>query len=55
MLSVDGVGAYDHVRRQAMLQKLRSLPKASRMLPFVRLSYATPTVYVWTDEEGHDH
>ena len=35
LLSIVGVGAYDNVRRMAMLSKLDSLPKARAMLPFV--------------------
>ena len=54
-LSVDGIGAYDHVLRSAMLGKLARLPKASEILPFVRLSYAQPSEYVWEDDEGTTH
>lgn len=54
VLSIDGIGAFDHVRRSAMLGKLRSLPRASSILPFVRLSYAGPTKYRWTDDSGDD-
>ena len=32
VLSLDGIGAYDHIRRAAMLSKLRSLPGASAIL-----------------------
>ena len=35
VLSVDGVGAYDHVSRQAMLEALRDVPGACRLLPYV--------------------
>ena len=38
-----------------MLQKLLSLPGASEILPFVCLSYATPSQYVWTDDNGTAH
>ena len=55
LLSVDGIGAYDHVLRQSMLGKLLTLPRASCLLPFVKLSYAKPTEYVWADAEGNDH
>jgi hypothetical protein len=55
VLSLDGVGAYDHIRRGAMLGKLASLPGASAILPFVRLFYADASTYVWTDAEGVDH
>ena len=52
VLSIDGVGAYDHIHREAMLGKLQTLPQASRMLPFVRLAYAQPSQYEWVDESG---
>ena len=35
--SPDGVGAYDHVRRAAMLGKLYRTPALRALLPFVRL------------------
>ena len=37
-----------------MLSKLKSLPRASAILPFVRLSYASPTKYRWTDDSGNE-
>ncbi len=52
ILSIDGVGAFDHIRRAAMLGKLVTLPTARDALPFVRLSYETRTEYVWADEKG---
>ena len=53
VLSIDGVGAYDHIKRAAMLGKLRQLPaKASAALPFVMLSYGKPSKYSWYDEAG---
>ena len=38
LLSIDGVGAFDHVLRTAMLGKVRSTPGTHSLLPFVRLS-----------------
>ena len=55
VLSIDGIGAFDHVKRASMLRKLLTLPKARAILPFVRLSYANPTRYAWTDENGRAH
>ena len=55
VLSIDGIGAFDHVRRAAMLGMLATLPKAIDILPFVRLSYASPTRYIWRDDQGNDH
>ena len=55
VLSVDGVGAYDHVSRLAMLQALRDTPDACRVLPYVRLWYSTPSAYVWIDGNNCPH
>ena len=44
VLSVDGVGAFDLISRQAMLTALRDTPDANAILPFVRLFYGSP----WT-------
>ena len=40
VLSVDGVGAYDHVLRSATLERLSKMPRTRAILPSVRLSYA---------------
>ena len=52
ILSVDGIGAYDHVLRASMLGRLARMPKARAILPFVWLSYASPSEYSWVDESG---
>ena len=52
VLSVDGVGAYDHVLRSAMLERLLHMPKARAILPFVRLSCGSPSNYSWEDDVG---
>ena len=50
VLSVDGIGAYNHVHRAAMLSRLLEMPRARSLLPFVRLSYGQPSQYTWQDE-----
>ena len=52
VLSIDGVGAYDHVLRQAMLSGLNAVPEARAMLPFVRMAYASLSRYAWEDGGG---
>ena len=52
VLSVDGIGAYDHVLRASMLTRLRNMPGGRELLPFVRLSYAQPSEYSWYDDLG---
>jgi len=55
VLSVDAVGAFDHVSRQAMLEGLRSRPELAPLLPFARQFYGTESSYVWTDDAGTEH
>ena len=52
ILSVDGIGAYDHVLRAALLGRLATMPRARDILPFVCLSYANPSLYNWWDDAG---
>ena len=42
VLSVDGVGAYDHVLRSSMLEKLMEVHRLRPLIPFVRSTYAQP-------------
>ena len=53
ILSVDGIGAFDHVARAAMLGRLATMPTACRIFPFVRLSYASPSAHSWWDDDGN--
>ena len=55
VLSVDGIGAYDHVSRNAMLRGLANTPHAQAALPFARLFYSQPFTYLWTDDHGQTH
>ena len=52
VVSVDGVGAFDLVSRNAMLQGLGNMIGGAQVLPFVRLFYSDPSTYVWEDEVG---
>ena len=52
VMSVDGVGAYDHVLRAAMLSRLARMLNAKVLLPFVLLSHSAPSTYDWYDDEG---
>ena len=42
LISIDGIGAYDHISRKAMLDALDELPKAREMIPFLRMFYRKP-------------
>ena len=53
VLSIDGIGAYDHVLRAAMLSRLEQMPDAKALIPFVMLSYSEPSTYDWVDDKGN--
>ena len=46
VLTIDGVGAYDDVKRAAILGNLATVPRAAALLLFVRLLYAQSSEYV---------
>ena len=54
-IDVDGVGAFDHVLRAAMLSKVAEVPSLRGLLPFVEAAYARPSSCVRVDEEGVRH
>ena len=41
VLSIDGIGAYDHILRSAFLTKLHNVPALQGLLPFVRFTPGT--------------
>ena len=51
-MSIDGVGAYDLISRNAMLEGLFRLEGGDQILPFVRCFYGSPSTYLWEDEMG---
>ena len=55
VLSVDAVGAFDHVSRQATLEGLRSRPQLVPLLPFARQFYGSESSYVWIGDAGTEH
>ena len=52
---IDGIGAYDHIRRASMLRGLADTPTAHKLLPFVMLAYGRQSTYLWTDDAGRTH
>ena len=52
VISLDGISAYDHVDRAAMLEGLAALPNACSLLPFVAMFYGHTSEYYWTDEDS---
>ena len=55
LFSVVGIGAFDLISRSAMLQGLVEVEGGGSVLPFVRLSYGSPSTYWWDDDEGVTH
>ena len=52
VLSIDGVGAYDHISRACMLGGPKRTPGLTGLLPCVAQFYAEPSTYVFYDAEG---
>ena len=46
LLSIDGVGAYDHVSRTQMLQQLWEHPDLRELVPFVRMWLGRQSTFV---------
>ena len=55
VVSLDGVGAFDHVKRAAFFKKLHSLPNLRSLLPLVSLLYGSESRFLWTDADGKTH
>ena len=52
VMSIDGIGAYDHVFRSVMLAKLHDEPRLHGLLPFVRALYSERSCHWWRDSEA---
>ena len=55
LTKIDGIGAFDHVLRASMLEGLLRLPRAHRLLPYVRMHYGTRSRHVWIDDAALPH
>ena len=53
VMALDGIGAYDHVDREAMMTGLRET--CPSMVPFCRMFYGEPSTLFWEDEDGLSH
>ena len=49
ILSIDGVGAYDSISRRAMFRGLMDMVDGEKLVPFVRLFYDSPSMYIWEE------
>ena len=52
VISIDGVGAYDLISRNAMFEGLLKMENGDQILPFVRCFCGSPSTYLWEDEMG---
>ena len=55
VVSLDGVGAFDHVRRAAFFEKLMSCEELRELLSLVRALYGSCSRFLWTDDKGKQH
>ena len=56
VLSIDGIGAYDHISRASMLDALRGHATLEGLRPFAaHLPWASQLLYVFYDEGGVGH
>lgn len=55
LLSVDGVGAFDHVNRARFFEQLRDNASLHDLMPFVKQWYNGPTRLSWQDGTGTVH
>ena len=52
VLSIDGIGVFDHVFRSAFMEKLLEVEPLRPLLPFVRSVYSEISEHHWVDDEG---
>ena len=55
VLSLDGVGAFDHVKRAAFFKKLHSVESLQPLLSVVQMLYGQESRFLWTDDAGETH
>ena len=55
VVSLDGVGAYDHISRRCMFDGLFASPALAPLIPLVRLFYGGDSEYLFYDASGAAH
>ena len=55
VVSIDGVGVFDLISRNAMLQAFLEIDGGDQIMPFVRQFYGRPSTHLWEDEMGEVH
>ena len=49
------IGAFDHIKRKAMVEALYNNPELASLVPFVRLFHGKDSKHVWCDDDGLSH
>ena len=52
IVSIDDIGVFDFVSRNAMLRGLKEMDTGDRVLPLVRRFYGQPSLHIWEDKVG---
>ena len=55
VVSLDGIGAFDHVRRATFFNKLLACEELRPLLPLVSLLSGSTSRFVWQDDDGQQH
>ena len=55
IFSVDGVGAFDLISRNSMMEGLLHMEGGDQLLPFARMFYNRPSTIPWEDGVGTVH
>ena len=55
VVSLDGVGAYDHMKRAAFVRKIADTPTLESLTPLVLALYGSESRFLWYDDRGRGH
>ena len=55
ILSIDGIGTFDHVTRASFMRKLETIPELQEILPLTTALYGSASRFIWTDDDGIAH
>ena len=54
-MSLDGIGAFDHIKPVACFQKLHEVEALRPLLSLVSMLYGPLSRFLWTDQDGVVH
>ena len=55
VVSLDGVGAFDHIKRAGFMKQLHANPELQQLLPLVTALYGSTSRFLWRDAAGKEH